>query len=244
MSLTPTIEALIALTESGSKGRIRAAKNVRFLPSVVDLDRLIWLIDILTEQLDSEETLELSNSLSAWINKAAQEIKTELLEKLVNSDNIAQRWLAAVVLGRTINTFSEDFAFEVIRRLIKDSNENVRFAALMALKEIMKAIPKEYIIDILEELLKSEGKDQRAFLGTILVSLSDSLQNRIIEEFLWQMLDADSPKVILSALESIKVIGKKFPKSTLKNMIDKVKEKNTEPEIISELTSISGLFKL
>ena len=67
MSLTPTIEALIALTESSSKGRIRAAKNVRFLPSVVDLDRLIWLIDILTEQLESEETLELSNSLSVWI---------------------------------------------------------------------------------------------------------------------------------------------------------------------------------
>jgi len=203
ISLTPTIEQLISLAQYGGKYRLTAAREIAYLDTDVDLDKLFWLIDILSTDVESPEFSELGIALSKLLERMNEEKIVHISEMLLNSKN--RKLLLTIVLSNLRKEIDPNFLSEIVRRLLMDSSEEVRNGALGVLRNLYNTIGKDEVLDILYEIVTSENRVLKKFLPTIILSVYDFLDTASIEDLLLRILDESDEEVLHSLLDTLRI---------------------------------------
>ena len=201
--LRPSVEQLISLANYGGKNRLMAAREVAHLSPDVDLEKLFWLIDILSSDIESPEFSELGISLGKLLEKMDYQRAMEFIEKLLETQH--GRRLLTIILSTTKADIDSDVLSEVARRLLTDSDYEIRNGALGILRNLFNAIGKLETIDIVYELTLSDNSVIRSFVVTALLALSDLIDVKTIEDLILRLLDDQDPDVRKSVIEGFKV---------------------------------------
>jgi len=201
---SPTVEQLISLARYGGKNRFIAAREVSKLdPSKVDLESLLWLIEILVSDPESPEFSELGMSLGSLIERMDEQVVYNLFEKLMEDKK--KKLLLIIVLSSTKARLDTDVVLEVVRRLISDESEEIRNGALSILKNFLGKVRKDEISEIIYELANSEQDELRQFAITALLVFKDVFDASVITDILLVLLDTEKPEIwhhVISGLES------------------------------------------
>ena len=227
-----SVEELIALAQYGGKNRLIAAKEVAFLRGDVDLDKLLWLINILSSDTESIEFSELGVSLGRLIEKMDLDRVVRLIEELLKTRN--GRRLLVLMLSNTNLMLDVDFLSEIIRRMLMDSDDEVRNGGLAVLKKLAERIDYNASINILYDFISEENAAYRNMAIDILLTLSDILKISDLEEALFRLLDDENRDIVKRLIRNLDMgVMERLSRRTIVNLINKVKNMN-DPSMLSE----------